>query len=61
MSLVIQVTGVACGVIACCITFYTLSKFGRRTLMIVSLAGITVLWGAIGFCAIRQDSAGAMW
>lgn len=61
MSLVIQVTGVACGVIACCITFYTLSKFGRRTLMISSLAGITVLWGAIGFCGIRQDTSGAMW
>lgn len=60
-SLVFQVAGVACGIIACCITFYTLSKFGRRSLMIISLAGITVLWGAVGFCGIRQDTAGAMW
>lgn len=60
-SLILQVAGVACGVIACCITFYTLSKFGRRSLMIVSMAIITALWGAIGFCGIRQDAAGAMW
>lgn len=60
-SLILQVSGVACGVIACCITFYTLSKFGRRTLMLISMAGITVLWGAIGFCGIRQETAGAMW
>lgn len=60
-SLIFQVAGVACGIIACCITFYTLSKFGRRTLMIISLVGITMLWGAVGFCGIRQDTAGAMW
>ncbi|KAM0723777.1 hypothetical protein Q7P37_000767 [Cladosporium fusiforme] len=60
-SLIFQVSGVACGVIACCITFYTLSKFGRRTLILISMAGITVLWGAVGFCGIRQESAGAMW
>lgn len=61
LSLVMQVVGVACGMIACCITFYTLSRIGRRKLMIFSLAGISVLWGAIGFCGIRQDSPGAMW
>lgn len=61
MSLIFQVSGVVCRFIACCITFYTLSKFGRRTLVITSLTGITMLWGAIGFCGIRQDSAGAMW
>lgn len=61
MTLVLQVSGVACGVIACCTTFYTLSEFGRRALMIVSMAGITMLWGAIGFCGIRQETAGAMW
>ncbi|KAG9204370.1 hypothetical protein G6514_001444, partial [Epicoccum nigrum] len=59
LSLVMQVLGVACGMIACCITFYTLSKIGRRKLMILSLASISVLWGAIGFCGIRQDSPGA--
>lgn len=61
MSLIFQASGIACGVFACCITFYTLSKFGRRTLIIISLAGITALWGAVGFCGIRQDSVGAMW
>ena len=61
LSLIIQVSGVACGVVACCITFYTLSRIGRRILIIASMAIITVLWGAIGFCGIRQDSPIAMW
>ncbi|GAB7324362.1 hypothetical protein MBLNU13_g08313t1 [Cladosporium sp. NU13] len=61
LSLIIQVSGVACGVVACCITFYTLSKIGRRKLILISMAIITLLWGTIGFCGIRQDSPIAMW
>lgn len=60
-SLIIQVSGVASGVVACCITFYTLSRIGRRKLIIASMAIITLLWGAIGFCGVRQDSPIAMW
>jgi SP family general alpha glucoside:H+ symporter-like MFS transporter len=61
LSLIVQVSGVACGVVACCITFYTLSRIGRRSLIISSMASITVLWGAVGLCGIRQDSPIAMW
>ncbi|KAK5166496.1 uncharacterized protein LTR77_008039 [Saxophila tyrrhenica] len=59
-SLLLQVIGIAIGVIASCVTFYTSSKFGRRVLILTGLAGISVMWFGIGLSGIWQNE-GAMW
>ena len=59
-SVMFLIIGIAIGVIASCITFYTMSKCGRRKLILISLAVISLIWGAIGFSGIWQNT-GAMW
>jgi hypothetical protein len=60
MSVLFLVVGIALGVIASCITFYTISKFGRRTLVLFSMTTISLTWLGVGLSGIWQD-IGAMW
>ena len=60
ISVLFLVIGIALGIVASCITFYTLSKFGRRTLIIVSMSTISLIWLGVGLSGIRQNT-GAMW
>ena len=55
------VVGIATGLIASCITFYTMSKFDRRTLILFSMTIITIVWTGIGISGAWQDTNGAMW
>lgn len=59
-SVLVQLIGIAVGVIASCVTFYSLSKFGRRTLTLTGMTAITLLWAGVGFSGIWQNE-GAMW
>lgn len=56
-----QVIGIALGVVASCITFYTMSKFGRRTLILFSMIIITIAWTGVGISGAWQGTDGAMW
>ncbi len=60
LSLLIQVVGIAVGVTASCVTFYTSSKFGRRILILTGLTIISSLWFGVGLSGIWQNE-GAMW
>jgi MFS family permease len=60
ISVLLQVIGIAVGVIASCVTFYTLSRFGRRVLMLLGLSAISLLWFGVGLSGIAQNE-GAMW
>ena len=55
------VVGIAIGLIASCITFYTISKFGRRQLILFSMTIITIVWIGIGISGAWQATDGAMW
>jgi hypothetical protein len=59
-SVLFLVIGIALGIIASCITFYTLSKFERRTLVLFSMTTISLIWLGVGLSGIWQN-VGAMW
>jgi MFS family permease len=59
-SVLFLVIGIVLGIVASCITFYTLSKFGRRPLVLVSMTIISFIWAGVGFSGIWQND-GAMW
>ncbi|KAG9231327.1 alpha glucoside transporter [Amylocarpus encephaloides] len=49
----------ALGFLGCLITWWFMSKFGRRTLYVTGLSGMFVLLMAIGFCGITDNAASA--
>jgi hypothetical protein len=59
-SVMLQVIGIGIGVTASCVTFYTLSRFGRRTLTLTGLSAIALVWGGVGISGAWQNE-GAMW
>ena len=59
-SVLLQVVGIGIGTLASCVTFYTLSRFGRRKMLLMGLTAISIIWCGVGFSGIWQN-AGAMW
>lgn len=55
------IIGIALGIVASCITFYTLSKFGRRALILFSMSVITVMWTAVGISGAWRGTTGSTW
>ena len=56
-SFILLIAGVVLGLLANIGSFWTLLRFGRRLLILITLAIVTVLWGSIGVAGCFTGSA----
>lgn len=61
LSLVITQIGISCSIIAYAISWYTMTKFGRRAIMLWSAGVVSVLWLSIGVAGCFQSYSAALW
>ena len=56
-SIIVLILGVVLGLIANGVSFWTLSKFGRRPLILITMIVVCVLWGSIGVSGCFKSMA----
>lgn len=61
LSFVVQLVGILFAMIANACAFFTLTRFGRRTHILYSLAVITALWFGMGFTGVVERSPTVAW
>ena len=60
ISFVLLILGVALGIFANISSFWILLNFGRRSILLVTLAIVTVIWASIGVAGFLSGKSGAM-
>ncbi|KAF6838639.1 maltose permease [Colletotrichum musicola] len=61
LSLLITQIGISCSILAYAISWYTMTKFGRRSIMLWSAGIVSVLWLSIGVAGCFQSHSNALW
>ncbi|KAF6834720.1 maltose permease, partial [Colletotrichum plurivorum] len=61
LSLLITQIGISCSIVAYAISWYTMTKFGRRSIMLWSAGVVSVLWLSIGVAGCFQSHSTALW